>query len=94
MAALRVGSAGGVLSTVNQIGGSVGVALLGSFFVFHIAADLADGTGTTRAFGDTFAATLPVQVGLYLAAAALMTLLPTNTHARTAAAPSGRRPRR
>lgn len=71
------GSAGGVLSTVNQIGGSIGVAALGTLFFTHVAA--ADNSGPATAFGEAFATVLAWQVGLYLVAAALMTLLPSDS---------------
>ncbi|GAB3878163.1 MFS transporter [Kibdelosporangium lantanae] len=60
----QAGSAGGVLSTVNQLGGSIGVAALGT---------LSFTRGGPPA--DAFAATLPWQVGLYGVAALLMTRL-------------------
>lgn len=75
----QAGSAGGVLSTVNQIGGSVGVAVLGTLFFTRVAH--AGSGGPMAAFGDAFAAVLPWQVGLYLLAAALMSLLPAAAHA-------------
>jgi hypothetical protein len=53
-----------VLSTVNQFGGSVGVAALGTLFFTY---------GGPPA--EAFAATLPWQVGLYAVAALLMTRL-------------------
>ena len=57
----EAGAAGGVLSTVNQIAGSAGVAALGAVFFAH----------TT--IGGGFASTLPWQAGLYLVSALLMT---------------------
>lgn len=77
--ARAAGSAGGVLSTVNQIGGSIGVAALGTLFFTHLADASTAGTGSVEAFGDAFAAVLPWQVVLYLVAAALMTLLPATS---------------
>ena len=74
----QAGSAGGVLSTVTQIGGSVGVAVLGTLFFTRVA-DAGSGRMATT-FGDAFAAVLPWQVGCYLLAAALMTLLPAAAH--------------
>ena len=62
--AREAGSAGGVLSTVCQIGGSAGVAAFGTVFFSQVPG------------AQAFAATLPWQVGLYLVAAGLMTLLP------------------
>lgn len=74
------GAAGGVLSTVNQVGGSIGVAALGTLFFAHVADALGPaGSGPWGAFTDAFAAVLPWQVGLYVVAAALMTLLPAGT---------------
>jgi len=58
------GSVGGVLSTVNQLGGSIGVAALGALFFTHSGLP-----------GEAFAATLPWQVGLYVVAALLMARL-------------------
>lgn len=84
------GSAGGVLSTVNQIGGSVGVAALGSLFFTHVTGAAARGGRPAAAFGDAFTAILPWQIGLYLAAAALMTLLPTAAQADKTPAPAAR----
>lgn len=77
----QAGSAGGVLSTVNQIGGAAGVAALGTLFFTQLAR--ADGAGPGVAYADAFAAVLPLQVGLYLVAAALMTTLPAATAVRT-----------
>lgn len=75
------GSASGVLSTVNQIGGSAGVAFLGTLFFTHVAS-ASNGSGQTAAFSAAFAAILPWQIGLYLLAAALMTLLPAGASAK------------
>lgn len=75
------GAAGGVLSTVNQIGGAAGVAVLGT--IFFTALDHPDAGGSQlHVFGNAFAVVLPVEIALYLVAAALMLLLP-----RAAAAP-------
>lgn len=77
--ARAAGSAGGVLSTVNQIGGSIGVAALGTVFFTHLSHAATGGNSPAAAFGDAFATVLAWQVGLYLVAAALMTLLPATT---------------
>jgi EmrB/QacA subfamily drug resistance transporter len=61
------GAAGGVLSTVTQLGNALGVAVLGVVFFTRL-----DSAG----HADAFAATLPWQAACYLAAAALMFLLP------------------
>lgn len=66
------GAAGGVLSTVTQIGGAAGVAALGTLFF----TTLDDHAAPLQGFGDAFAAVLPVGIVLYLLAAALMLLLP------------------
>lgn len=75
--ARSAGSAGGVLSTVNQLGGSIGVAALGTLFFAHL----------TTGHGDAFAAVLPWQVGLYLVAAGLMMLLPAKARAEEPISP-------
>ncbi|GAA0955437.1 MFS transporter [Actinocorallia libanotica] len=75
------GAAGGVLSTVNQIGGAAGVAALGTLFFASLDDHTAEAAGP-RGFGDAFASVLPAGIVLYLLAAALMLLLP-----RTAATP-------
>lgn len=71
-------SAGGVLSTVNQLGGAAGIAVIGT--VFFSALD-SSGAGASRppAYGDAFATILPIEAALYVATAALMLLLPRTT---------------
>ena len=59
----EAGAAGGVLSTVNQVAGSAGVAALGALCFAH------------PTIGGGFASTLPWQAGLYLVTALLMTKL-------------------
>jgi EmrB/QacA subfamily drug resistance transporter len=73
--ARSAGSAGGALSTINQIGGSIGVAALGTLFFTHLTNAATAGSGPAASFGEAFAAVLPWQVALYLVAAGLMTLL-------------------
>jgi EmrB/QacA subfamily drug resistance transporter len=73
------GAAGGVLSTVNQIGGAAGVAALGTLF-FTASDSHADDVTRLQGFSDAFAAVLPVGIVLYLLAAALMLLLPRAAH--------------
>ncbi|MFB7917910.1 MFS transporter [Streptomyces sp. NPDC056061] len=68
----HAGAAGGALATVNQIGGAVGVAVLGT--VFFTA--LAPAPSPAVAFGSALAAVMPWQVVAYLAAALLMLALP------------------
>ena len=68
------GAASGVLTTVSQIGGAAGVAILG--LVFFQALHGAEGATPLAAYSAAFAAILPWQVACYLAAAALMLLLP------------------
>ncbi|MDN5726550.1 MAG: MFS transporter [Propionibacteriales bacterium] len=70
--AAAAGAAGGALSTVNQVGGAVGVAVLGTMFFTRIA----QSPPSSTVFTDAFATVLPWQAALYLLAAALMTLLP------------------
>jgi predicted MFS family arabinose efflux permease len=77
------GAAGGVLSTVNQIGGAAGVAALGTLFFTALDSHAAD-VAQLPGFSDAFAAVLPVEIALYLLAAALMLLLPRATAAHNA----------
>ena len=72
------GAAGGVLSTVNQVAGAVGVAALGALFFTRSAGGQV---------GDAFATVLPWQVALSLVAALLMTLLPAGSGPSRAPAP-------
>lgn len=76
------GAAGGVLSTVNQVGGAAGIAALGTLF-FTVLDSPATSASPLAAAGGAFSAVLTVEVGLYLLAAGLMLLLP-----RTAGTPS------
>ncbi|MFG2484457.1 MFS transporter [Streptomyces virginiae] len=73
----NAGAAGGVLSTVNQIGGSIGIAVLGTIFFAAVT-----GTGTTtdapgRAdYGHALGIVLVVTTVLYLVAGLVMLALP------------------
>ncbi|NKY54091.1 MFS transporter [Nocardia vermiculata] len=78
----HAGAAGGLLSTVNQIGGAVGVAVLGT--VFFGALPAAAPADTTTTFGHALALVMPWQVGAYVLAAAAMLTLPRTTAARQA----------
>ncbi|AQP51395.1 MFS transporter [Tessaracoccus flavescens] len=71
----RAGAAGGVLSTVNQIGGAVGVAVLGTVF-FNAASSAGTATAPAELFGDALAQAMPWQVATYLLAAVAMLALP------------------
>ncbi|MEV0649560.1 MFS transporter [Phytomonospora sp. NPDC050363] len=70
------GSAGGVLTTVGQIGNAAGVAVLGVVFFTALDASFADGQAPLSAYAGAFTGILPWQIGCYLLAAALMFLLP------------------
>ncbi len=71
-------TAGGLLSTVHQIGAAVGIAVLGT--IFFVAVDhAADGAPSPQVYGDACAAGLPSGMGLYVLAAALMVALPATT---------------
>ncbi|MGX5187041.1 MFS transporter [Streptomyces avermitilis] len=65
------GAASGVLSTASQVGGAVGVALVGVVF-YHV---LGQGTGTS-AYADAFTASLYLLAPLALAVAALVQFIP------------------
>ncbi|XVV16319.1 MFS transporter [Actinoplanes sp. CA-131856] len=77
----QAGAAGGVLSTVTQIGGAAGVAVLGTLFFSALGTGSTDG-GAPAVFGNGLAQVMPWQVAAYLLAAVVMLALP-----RTAAAP-------
>ncbi|MFF7870517.1 MFS transporter [Streptomyces qaidamensis] len=73
----HAGAAGGVLSTVNQIGGAAGVAVLGT--VFFNALDPAAGAASgapAQLFGHALAQVMPWQVATYVLAALVMLALP------------------
>ncbi|MGW4569428.1 MFS transporter, partial [Streptomyces sp. NPDC004561] len=72
------GAAAGVLSTANQVGGAVGVAVVGVVF-YHV---LNHGTGPD-AFADAFRASVYLLVPLALAVAALVQLFPRPRKAPT-----------
>ncbi|WP_033023250.1 MFS transporter [Streptomyces rimosus] len=75
------GAAGGVLTTVGQIGNAVGVAVLGVLFFAELDTSASAGTAPLTAYGDAFASVLPWQIAFYVAAAGLMMLLPKHTDA-------------
>ncbi|MFC9970949.1 MFS transporter [Spirillospora sp. NPDC127200] len=70
------GAAGGVLTTITQIGNALGVALLGVVFFTRLEDALTAGATRPAAYGDAFTTILPWQVACYVVAAALMMLLP------------------
>ena len=76
------GAAGGVLSTVAQIGGAVGIAALGTLF-FSTLDNAPDGASQLQVLSDAFETVIPAGVVLYVLSAGLMLLLP-----RTTAAPA------
>lgn len=68
----QAGAAGGVLSTVSQVGGAVGIAVLATVFF----AALSGSETSVESYGAALAAVLPWQVGTYLVAAAAMLAMP------------------
>ena len=78
------GAAGGVLATVNQIGGAVGIAVLASVFFNALpSAPVESAVPAARSIGLALANFLPWQAATYVLAAAAMLALP-----RTAATPA------
>jgi len=71
----NAGAAGGVLSTVNQIGGAIGIAVLGTVF-FTMAAGSADGPPVLSDYSNAFSAVLLVSAGIYVLTALVMLALP------------------
>lgn len=73
----QAGAAGGVLSTVIQIGGAAGVAVLGTVFFSALGPATGPGDGSSaQLFGQALARVLPLQVATYVLAAVAMLALP------------------
>ncbi|MFC8372947.1 MFS transporter [Streptomyces sp. NPDC057239] len=73
--ARNAGAAGGVLSTVNQIGAAVGIAALGTVF-FGAVTGSATGAPGPADYGRAFGLVLVVSAVLYVVAALVMLALP------------------
>ncbi|MBT2209292.1 MFS transporter [Actinomadura sp. NEAU-AAG7] len=69
------GAAGGVLSTVNQIGGAIGVAVLGTVF-FSAVTEPAAGAPGPDDYADALGTVLVISAVLYVVAALVMLALP------------------
>jgi EmrB/QacA subfamily drug resistance transporter len=72
------GAAGGVLSTVNQIGGSIGIAVLGTVFFAAITGSTTDAPRLAD-YGHALSIVLVVTAVLYLVAGLVMLALPKST---------------
>ncbi|MQM25900.1 MFS transporter [Glycomyces albidus] len=73
------GSAGAVLTTVTQVGGAAGVAVLGAVFFGALEGGAA---GPLDGYGRALVTILPWQAACYVLAAALMLLLPKRADAQ------------
>ncbi|TDE56687.1 MFS transporter [Nonomuraea mesophila] len=71
----NAGAAGGVLSTVNQIGGAIGIAVLGTVF-FTAVTGSATGTPGPADYGHALGIVLVVSAALYVVAALVTLALP------------------
>lgn len=71
----NAGAAGGVLSTVNQIGGAIGIAVLGTIF-FAAVDEPTTGAPGTADYGHALSIVLVISAVLYLAAGLVMLALP------------------
>ncbi|MEV4111737.1 MFS transporter [Nonomuraea sp. NPDC049695] len=71
----NAGAAGGVLSTVNQIGGAIGIAVLGTVF-FTAVTGSTTGTPGLADYGHALSIVLVVSAVLYVVAALVMLALP------------------
>ncbi|MFF4448763.1 MFS transporter [Streptomyces sp. NPDC001502] len=71
----NAGAAGGVLSTVNQIGGSIGIAVLGTIFFAAVTGSTADAPGPAD-YSHALSVVLVVTAVLYLVAGLVMLALP------------------
>ncbi|MDA0563333.1 MFS transporter [Streptomonospora sp. S1-112] len=76
VSARDAGAAGGVLTTVTQLGNALGVAVLGAVFFARAADSAAGGATQLTAYSEGLSAILPWQIACYVAAAPLMLLLP------------------
>lgn len=76
----NAGAAGGVLSTVNQIGGAVGIAVLGTIFFTSVTAS-ATGAPVLPDYGHALGIVLIASAALYLITALVMLALPKAGHA-------------
>jgi EmrB/QacA subfamily drug resistance transporter len=74
----NAGAAGGVLSTVNQIGGSIGIAVLGTVFFAAITGSTTDAPRLAD-YGHALSIVLVVTAVLYLVAGLVMLALPKST---------------
>lgn len=74
----QAGAAGGALSTVNQIGGAIGIAILATVFFNALPSTAPSGAPGTHAhvFGQALAQVMPWQVATYLLAALAMLAMP------------------
>ncbi|MEV0661658.1 MFS transporter [Actinomadura luteofluorescens] len=71
----NAGAAGGVLSTVNQIGGAAGIAVLGTVF-FTAVTDSAAGAPALPDYGHALGIVLIISAALYMITALVMLGLP------------------
>ncbi|NBE94074.1 MFS transporter [Nonomuraea sp. KC401] len=71
----NAGAAGGVLSTVNQVGGAIGIAVLGTVF-FAAVTGSTTGTPGSADYGHALGIVLVVSAALYVVAALVTLALP------------------
>lgn len=71
----HAGAAGGVLSTVNQVGAAVGIAVLGTVF-FDEVGRAATGPSDGAAYGQAMGTVLAISACLYVVTAVVMLTLP------------------
>lgn len=79
----NAGAAGGALSTVNQIGGAVGIAVLGTLFFATVSSGTSSGTPHLTDYSRALSDVLLISVALYVLAALVMLLLPRTATAHT-----------
>ncbi|MEV6233497.1 hypothetical protein AB0L88_37105 [Saccharopolyspora shandongensis] len=78
----NAGAAGGVLSTVNQIGGAIGIAVLGTIF-FTTAAGSTNGPPALTDYSDALSIVLLTSADLYIITALVMFALPKSAAEHT-----------
>ncbi|PXA99499.1 MFS transporter [Nostoc sp. 3335mG] len=81
------GSGSGALQAFQQVGGALGVAIIGEIFFTHLSGSFATGAGPHSAFADSAALALWYQVASFALVAALAFVFKGPTPGRQGAAP-------
>lgn len=77
----NAGAAGGVLSTINQIGGAIGIAVLGTIF-FTAVTESSNGAPALADYSHALSIVLVISAAIYIVTALVMFALPPDKSAR------------